>query len=181
MLKYIKIIVCWIVRFGRILMYLNVTLWTLNMVCRKFKIYIPAFSYTCSYETISHMNEVNAEPPSTWYSKHIPQISKLYPYSLQSYWTSKFSKIIPYAIFAQKRTLQCVTKIILTAKLFGVGSSHFGFVHLDNWATHSTKLNKIRRRSAWGFLKICLIDVEWPCIIINISKSYVQCSIWVYF
>ena len=54
---------------------------------------------------------------------------------LQSYWTSKFGKIIPYAIFAQKRTLSCVTKIILTAKLFGVGSSHFGFVHLDNWGT----------------------------------------------
>ena len=122
------------------------------------------------------MNEVNAEPPSTWYSKHIPQISKLYPYSLQSYWTSKFSKIIPYAIFAQKRTLQCVTKIILTAKLFGIGSSNFGFVHLDNWATHSKNLNKIRRRSAWGFLKICSFDVEWPCIIINISKSYVLCA-----
>ena len=54
------------------------------MVCRKFKIYIPAFSYTCSYETISHMNEVNAEPPSTLYSKHMPGISKLYPYSLRT-------------------------------------------------------------------------------------------------
>ena len=65
------------------------------MVCRKFKIYISAFSCTCSYETISRMNEVN-----------------------------------------KKRTLPCVTKIILTEKLFGVGSSNFGFVHLDNWATH---------------------------------------------
>ena len=90
--------------------------------------------------------------------KHIPQISKLYPYSLQSYWTSKFRKK-----FAQKRTLPCVTKKKkLTAKLFGVGSSNFGFVHLDNWATHSKNLNKIRRRSAWGFLKICSFDVEWP-------------------
>ena len=133
--------------FGRILMYLNVTLWTLNMVCRKLKIYISSFSCTCSYETISHMNE-------------IPQISKLYPYSLKSYWTSKFGKIIPNAIFAQKQTLPCVTKIILTAKLFGVGSSNFGFVHLDNWATHSKNLNKIRGRSAWGFLKICSFDVE---------------------
>ena len=25
---------------------------------------------------------------------------------------------------------------ILTEKIFGVGSSNFGFVHLDNWATH---------------------------------------------
>ena len=33
------------------------------MVCRQFKIYIPSFSCTCSYETISHMNEVNAESP----------------------------------------------------------------------------------------------------------------------
>ena len=68
--------------FGSILMYLNVTLWTLNMVCHKFKIYIPAFSCTCSYETISHMNEVNAEHPSTRYSKHITTISKLYPDSI---------------------------------------------------------------------------------------------------
>ena len=128
------------------------------MVCRKFKIYI--FSCTCSYETISHMNEVNTEPPSTLYSKHIPQISKLYPYSLQSYWTSKFGKIIPYAIFAQKRTLPCVTKIMLTAKLFEVGSSNFGFVLLDNWGTHSKNLNKIRGRSAWGFPKICSFDEE---------------------
>ena len=55
---------------------------------------------------------------------------------LQSYWTSKFGKMIPYAIFTQKRALPCVTKISLTEKLFGVGSSNFGFVHLDNWATH---------------------------------------------
>ena len=63
-------------------------------------------------------------------------ISKLYPYSLQSYWTSKFGKIIPHAIFAQKWALSCITKIILTEKLFGVGNSNVGFVHLDNWATH---------------------------------------------
>ena len=81
------------------------------------------------------MNEVKAEPPFTWYSKHMPRISKLYPYSLQSYWTSNFGQMIPYAIFAQKRALPCVTKIILTEKLFGVESSNFGFVHLDNWAT----------------------------------------------
>ena len=136
MLKHIQAVYidCWIVKFGRIMMYLNVTLWTLDMVCRKFKIYIspPSFSCVCSYETISHMNEVKAESPSTWYSKHMPRISKLYPDSLQSYWTSKFGKIILYTIFA----LSCVTKIILTQKLFWVGSSNFGFVHLDNWATH---------------------------------------------
>ena len=91
------------------------------------------------------------------------------------------AKLYRTRFLLKKRTLQCVTKIILTAKLFGVGSSNFGFVHLDNWATHLKNLNKIRRRSAWGFLKICSFDVEWPCIIINISKSYVQCSIWVYF
>ena len=58
---------CSIVKFGRILMYLNVTLWTPNMhgTCRKFKIFISSFSFTCSYETISHMNEVKAESPST--------------------------------------------------------------------------------------------------------------------
>ena len=67
------------------------------------------------------MIEVKAEPPSTWYSKHMPRMSKFYPYSLQSYWTSKFGKIITYVIFAQKRALpSCVTKIILTEKLFGV-------------------------------------------------------------
>ncbi len=32
---------------------------------------------------------------------HMPRISKLYPYSLQSYWTSKCGQIIPNAIFAQ--------------------------------------------------------------------------------
>ena len=82
------------------------------------------------------MNEVNAESPSTWYSKHMPRISKLYPCSLQSDWTSpKCGKIIPYAIFAQKRALPCTTKIILTEKLVGIRSSNFGFFHLDNWAT----------------------------------------------
>ena len=134
-------------------MYLNVTLWTLNMVCRKFKIYISSFSCTCSYETISHMNEVKAESPSTWYSKHIyalPRISKLYPYSLQSYWTSKFGKIIPYTIFAQKQALPCVTKIILTEKLFGAGSSNFGFVYLDNWATHYKKIEQDPRTKCVG-------------------------------
>ena len=105
------------------------------MVCRKFKIYVSSFSCTCSYETISHMNEAKAESPPTLYSKHMAIISKLYPYSLQSYWTSKFGKIIPYAIFAHKRALPCVTKTILTQKLLGVGSSHFGYVHMDNWAT----------------------------------------------
>ena len=39
--------------------------------------------------------------------------------------------------------------VILTEKLFVVGSSNFGFVHLDNWATH-LKLTEVRR----------LIDVE---------------------
>ena len=34
---------CWILKFGRILLYLNVTLWTLNMISRKFKIYICNF------------------------------------------------------------------------------------------------------------------------------------------
>ena len=29
----------------------------------------------------------------------------------------------------------CVMKIILTEKVFGVGSSNFGFFLLDNWAT----------------------------------------------
>ena len=48
----------------------------------------------------------------------------------------------------------------LTEKLFGVGSSNFGFVHLDNGATHSTILNKIQGRSAWGFLKICSFNME---------------------
>ena len=139
-------------RFGRILMYLNVTLWTLNMVCRKFKIYIPAFSYTCSYETISHMNEdiVNI------FLKFQSSIRIHYKVTgLQS-----LAKLYRTRFLLKKRTLQCVTKIILTAKLFGVGSSNFGFVHLDNWATHLKNLNKIRRRSAWGFLKICSFDVE---------------------
>ena len=58
----------------------------------------------------------------------MPKISMLYPYSLQSYWTPKFVKIILFAIFAEKQALPCVTKIILTEKLFGVGSSTFGFI-----------------------------------------------------
>ena len=62
---------CGIVKFCRILMYLDVTLQTLNMVCRKFKIYISSFSCMCSYETISHMNEVKAESPSTRYIVNI--------------------------------------------------------------------------------------------------------------
>ena len=56
-------------------MYLNVTLWTLNMVCRKFKIYISSFSCTCSYEAISHMNESNLHDIVG--PKHMPIISKL--------------------------------------------------------------------------------------------------------
>ena len=39
------------------------------------------------------MNEVKAESPSTWYSKHMPRISKLYPYALQSYWLQTFEKL----------------------------------------------------------------------------------------
>ena len=70
------------------------------------------------------------------------------------------AKLYRTRFLLKKRTLQCVTKIILTAKLFGVGSSNCGFVHLDNWATHLKNLNKIRRRSAWGFMKICSFDVE---------------------
>ena len=100
------------------------------MVCRKFKIYISSFSCTRSYETFSHMNEVNVESPSTW-CKNMPRMSKLYPYSLQSYWTSQFGNVKQYALFAQIRAIQCVIKIILTEKLFGVGSSNVGFVHLD--------------------------------------------------
>ena len=72
----------------------------------------------------------------------------------------KFKIYIPAVSYRLHVAMECVTKIILTAKLFGVGSSHFGFVHLDNWATHSKHLNKIRRRSALGFLKICSFDVE---------------------
>ena len=60
-------------------------------------------------------------------------------------------------IFAQKLALPCVMKIILTEKLFGVGSSHFGFVNLDNWATHKILFNKIRGRSAWAIISF---DVE---------------------
>ena len=52
-----------------------------------------------------------------------------------------FGQIIPYDFCS------CVPKIILTEKLFGVGSSHFGFVHLDYWATHNNKL-KIRGQNA---------------------------------
>ena len=39
---------CWIVTFGRILIYLDVALQTLNTVCHKFKIYISSFSWTCT-------------------------------------------------------------------------------------------------------------------------------------
>lgn len=39
-----------------------VSLWMLNMECRKFKIHFSSFSYSC--ETILHINEVNAESPS---------------------------------------------------------------------------------------------------------------------
>ena len=139
-------------------MYLNVTLWTLNMVCRKFKIYIPAFSYTCSYETISHMNEVNP------HLHDIVNIFLKFQSSIRIHYKvtglQSLAKLYRTRFLLKKRTLQCVTKIILTAKLFGVGSSNFGFVHLDNWATHLKNVNKIRRRSAWGFLKICSFDVE---------------------
>ena len=160
MLKDIKIIVCWIVRFGRILMYLNVTLWTLNMVCRKFKIYIPAFLHVAmkpfriwtKWMQNPHLHDI-----VNIFLKFQSSIRIHYKVTgLQSlaklYRTRFLLKNGPY--------IQCVTKIILTAKLFGVGSSNFGFVHLDNWATHLKNLNKIRRRSAWGFLKICSLDVE---------------------
>ena len=36
-----------------------------GMASRKFKIYVSSFSCTCSYETISRMNEVKAESAST--------------------------------------------------------------------------------------------------------------------
>ena len=75
------------------------------------------------------MNEVKAESPSTWYSKTLICLecrSSIHIHykvtGLQS-----LEKNYTYAIFAQKRALPCVTKIILTEKLFGVGSSNFGF------------------------------------------------------
>ena len=40
----------------------------------------------------------------------------------------------------QTGPVACVTNIHLTEKLFGVGSSNVGFVHLDNW--QHTKINK---------------------------------------
>ena len=59
-------------------------------------------------------------------------------------------KIIPFAIFAQKRALPCVMKVVLTEKLFGVGSSNFGFVRLDNWATHYKKIEQDPRTKCVG-------------------------------
>ena len=66
----------------------------------------------------------------------MPRISKLHPYIHYKVTGLQFEKIIAYAIFAQQRALPCVTKIILTGKLFGEGSSNFEFVNLDNWAIH---------------------------------------------
>ncbi len=87
----------------------------------------------------------------------MPIISKLCPYSLQSYWTSKFGKIIPYAIFAHKRALPCVTKIILTQKLFGVGSSNFGFVHIWIIGQHTKKIEQDPRTKCVGISENLLI------------------------
>ena len=47
-------------------------------------------------------------------------------------------KFISRLYYLRFLLLPCVTKIILTEKLFGVGSSNFGFVHLDNFSTSSS-------------------------------------------
>ena len=117
------------------------------MVCRKFKIYISSFSSTYSYETSLHMNEVKAESPSTYIVNTCLELQSSIHIHYKVTGLQSLEKLD--AIFAQKRALQCVMKIILTEKLFGVGSSNFGFVHLDNWATQYNKLNKIGGQSAW--------------------------------
>ena len=61
-----------------------------------------------------------------------------------------FGHIIAYAIFAQQRALPCVTKLIFTEKLFGKGSSNFGFVKSDNW----TKNEHDPETKCVGFLLI---------------------------
>ena len=90
------------------------------------------YKFRC-YETISHLNEVKAESP-------LQHICLEFRSSIRIHYKvtglQSLEKIILFTIFAQKWALPCVTKIILTEKLFGVGSSNFGFVHLDNWATH---------------------------------------------
>ena len=99
----------------------RVTLWTLNTVCPKCKTYISSCSCTCSYETISHMNEVKAESPL---HHDIVNICLEFQSSIHMNYKvtglQSLEKIIPYAIFA----LPYVTEIILIEKLFGVGSSY---------------------------------------------------------
>ena len=55
---------CWIVKFGGILMYLCVALWTLDVVCREFKVFVSSFSCACGCETVSRVGEARAESPS---------------------------------------------------------------------------------------------------------------------
>ena len=72
------------------------------------------------------MNGAKAESLSTRHSKHnyMPRISKQKALYIHYKVTGLQSLEKLYVIFAQKRALPCVTKIILTEKLFGVGSSN---------------------------------------------------------
>ena len=72
--------------------------------------------YVC-YETVSHSKRSEGRIPIYMiYSKHIPRIPKLSIFIITR--LQSLGKIIPYAIFAQKRALPSVTKIILIEKLF---------------------------------------------------------------
>ncbi len=105
------------------------------MVCRKFKIYILSFSCTCSYETISHMNEVKAES----HLHDIVNICLEFQSCIRNHYkVTGLQSLENYTIldFYPRQALSCVTKLILTEKLVGVGNSNFGFVHFDNRARH---------------------------------------------
>ncbi len=112
-------------------MHLNITLWTLNMVnvvnvkyiFRHFHVHVAMqpFRIWTKWKQNPHPHDVVNICPEFQSSIHIHYKVT----GLQS-----LEKIIAYAIFAQQRALPCVTKIILTEKLFGEGSSNFEFVDI---------------------------------------------------
>ena len=73
------------------------------------------------------MNASKAEPPSTCYIVNIcPECQS----SIHIHY--KVTGLQLWKNYTIRVTKLCVTKIIITEKIVGVGSSNLGFVHLDN-------------------------------------------------
>ena len=150
-------------KFGRILMYLNVNLWTLNMVCRKFKIYISTFSCTCSYS-----------PVYTWPTSSEPgqapsQARCLVPLRACLHYRGRVPRQLDHQ-HVRPQFAPCRACALRFSKISTMSQSYGGqFAATTKMITliyfilpHSRILGAIQqtnsRRGAWSFLRFCTLE-----------------------